>query len=167
MSIKQLTSNYTAYNLWANELVVDWLRTIDAGLLYKTTPSSYDSLDYTLQHILRVQGYWMKFITGADHLNHNWDVREREVANIMEELLANSVAMKNQILAYSETELLQVLHLDTAWAKNALPRYEYIMHAVNHNTYHRGQVITMARSLGITQGVVNTDYNIFNTIEKD
>ncbi len=30
------------------------------------------------------------------------------------------------------------------------PRYEIIHHGLNHSTYHRGQIVTIARNLGIT-----------------
>jgi len=35
------------------------------------------------------------------------------------------------------------------------------MHVINHGTYHRGQIITMARSLGVTHGIPKTDYNLY------
>ena len=162
MSIQKLMANYAAFNAWANERIVTWLRTLDTALLYQSTPSSYTSIDYTLQHILRTQRYWLLFISEENTSNVNWSVREGEVENIMSELIAVSEEMKNRCSAFSESDLLKVLHLRSAWAQNDLPRYEYIQHIINHSTFHRGQIITMARCIGITEGVVNTDYNFFN-----
>src|SRR4051812_14865111 len=119
-------TNYAAYNLWSNEVLVDWLCNADVDILYQNTPSSYDSIDHTLQHMLRVQGYWLKFITGGDHLNHSWDVRHKEVENIMKELVESSISLRNHCSAFTEGELQQMLHLNTAWARNDLSRYEYI-----------------------------------------
>ena len=48
-------------------------------------------------------------------------------------------------------------------AKNDFNRYDYILHIINHSTFHRGQIVTMSRAIGITDGIVNTDYNMFNT----
>lgn len=163
MSLSKLVPNYTSFNAWANLNMVTWLQSIDRELLYTPAVSSFTSIDYTLQHILRTQRFWYTFITEQDTSTLNWAVREKEVEHIMQELLALSDEMKNTFANYSENELLQILHLDTPWANNSLSRYEYIVHVVNHSTFHRGQIVTMARSLGITSGVPNTDYNIFNT----
>lgn len=163
MSISKLVSNYTSFNAWANLNMVTWLQSIDEELLYAPLLSSFTSIDYTLQHILRTQRFWFTFITQQDITQLNWTVREKEVQLVMQELVLLSDEMKNRFANYSENELLQILHLNTPWATNDLSRYEYMVHVVNHSTFHRGQIVTMARSLGIISGVPNTDYNIFNT----
>jgi uncharacterized damage-inducible protein DinB len=143
--------------------MVTWLQSIDEELLYAPLLSSFTSIDYTLQHIFRTQRFWYTFITQQDITQLNWTVREKEVQLVMQELVLLSDEMKNRFANYSENELLQILHLNTPWATNDLSRYEYMVHVVDHSTFHRGQIVTMARSLGITTGVPNTDYNIFNT----
>jgi uncharacterized damage-inducible protein DinB len=164
MSLKNLISNYAAFNEWANTEIVTWLKTLDKELLYKKTASSYPSIDYTLQHILRGQKFWFLFITGQDTSNFNWSVYEGEVERIMEDLLTSSSAMKQTYSTFSEQELLEVLNLEVPWAKNSRSRYDYIVHIINHGSFHRGQIVTMARSIGVTEGIVNTDYNIFNCL---
>ncbi len=164
MGIKKLVDNYTAYNLWANTAIVQWLEKMDTQLLYQSTPSSFTNIDYTLQHILRTQKYWLRFVTGKSYTNFDWSVREKQVEQILKELIESSEAMVKETSILSEEDLELELTLDSAWAKNKLSRYEYIIHAINHSTYHRGQVITMARTIGITENVPNTDYNMFNTL---
>lgn len=164
MSLVKLISNYTNFNEWANHNIVDWLNPLDKSLLYQKTPSSFNSIDYTLQHLLRAQNFWTLFITEKDFSKFNWAAREGEVQTILSELLVSCYQMKIDFGNFTDEELNHVLHLKTKWAKNNLARYEYIVHVINHSTYHRGQIITMARSLGITENVPNTDYNMFNCI---
>lgn len=166
MGLNKFIANYSAFNEWANSEIVRWLKGIDKELLYQKTPSSFSSIDYTLQHILRTQLYWLLFISEEDTSRLNWDVRENEIENILEELLIVSTKMKDKFSSFSEDELDTILNLDTPWAKNNLSRYEYIVHIVNHSSFHRGQIITMARCLGIKEGIVNTDYNRFNAREQ-
>ncbi len=161
MSLNKFIANYSAFNDWANNEIVRWLKGIDRVLLYQKTPSSFASMDYTLQHILRTQTYWLAFITNQDTSQLNWNVRENDVENILEELLIVSEKMKVSFSSFSEEDLETILHLDTEWAKNDLSRYEYIVHIINHGSFHRGQIITMARCIGIKEGIVNTDYNIY------
>lgn len=163
MSLSKLMSNYAAYNAWANERMVNWLRTLDTDILYKQTPSSFPSIDLTLQHILRAQKFWFTFISGADTSNFNWGVRENEVEKILDELIEVSDKMKQGFGNFTEVQLQEVLHLQMKWANNNLPRYEYMQHVLNHSAYHRGQIVTMARTLGIEKGIMNMDYNMFNT----
>lgn len=163
MSLHKLIGQYASFNEWANHKIVGWLSGVDHDLLYKETPSSYTSIDYTLQHILRTQRFWMLFIGEENTSGFNWSVREREVDNILSELKFVSTEMKEKFCAYTEEELKMVLHFSMPWATNDLSRYEYILHIINHGTFHRGQIVTMARTLGITEGIVNTDYNMFRT----
>jgi uncharacterized damage-inducible protein DinB len=167
MSICKLISNYSSYNEWANNEIVVWLKGLDKELLYQKTPSSFDSIDHTLQHILRVQKFWLAFISEEDISNFNWTLREGEVEKILDELVTVSNQMKIKFSSFTEAELLHDLYLDRPWAKTTMNRYEYMLHSINHTTYHRGQLITQSRCLGITNGIVNTDYVFFtlkNTI---
>ncbi len=163
MSLSKLIGNYASFNEWANHRIVGWLSNIDHDFLYKQTPSSYTSIDYTLQHILRTQRFWILFIGEEATAGFNWSVREKEVDGILSELKVVSTEMKEKFFSFSEEELLTTLHFDMPWAKNNLSRYEYIVHIINHGTFHRGQIVTMARTIGITEGIVNTDYNMFRT----
>jgi uncharacterized damage-inducible protein DinB len=164
MSLTKLIANYAAFNEWANHKVVDWLGQLDTVLLYQETPSSFTSIDYTLQHILRTQRFWLLFIGEQDTTGFNWAVREREAELVLRELKTVSTQMKAEFSGFTEADLLKILHYDMPWAKNDLSRYEYIVHIINHGTFHRGQIITMARAIGISEGIVNTDYNMFNSL---
>jgi uncharacterized damage-inducible protein DinB len=162
MSIKNLVGNYASFNYWANKKLVDWLSTSPLEKLYTQVPSSFTSIDYTLQHILRTQRFWLAFINERDTSGVNWAIRENEADKIMKELVEVSAEMKDTFSVFTNDQLEELLRLDMPWAKNRLSRYEYIVHIVNHGTFHRGQIITMARSIGLTEGVVNTDYNMFH-----
>jgi uncharacterized damage-inducible protein DinB len=163
MSLQKLIHNYTTFNSWANIKFVDWLQTIDEELLYKQIPSSFTGIDNTIQHILRIQKFWSVFISLKDVSNFDWSVKENQAKKNLIELKNQSVDMENLFLKYTNNELTEEIELNMSWSKNKLSRYEYIIHVINHSTYHRGQVITIARGLGITQNIPATDYNFFNS----
>jgi uncharacterized damage-inducible protein DinB len=163
MSLQKLIRNYATFNSWANIKFADWLQTIDEGLLYKQIPSSFNSIDNTIQHILRVQKFWTVFISLRDVSNFDWSVKENQAKKNLIELKNQSVDMENLFLAYSNNELTEEIALNMSWAKNKLSRYEYMIHVINHSTYHRGQVVTIARGLEITENIPATDYNFFHS----
>lgn len=162
MGLKQLISGYSSYNAWANHRIVVWLRGLDEAMLYKEIPSSFTSIDHTVQHILRVQKFWTAFILERDVSDFDWSVFEKEAGRILAELNTQSRQMSEAIMAFTEPELTKKLKLEMPWTRNELYRYEYVMHAINHSTYHRGQIITMARVLGITENIPSTEYSQFH-----
>ncbi len=162
MSLQKLIANYGNFNYWANKELTDWLKSQDNTLLSAQLPSSFPSIDYTLQHMLRTQRFWLAFITEQDLSGFSWKPYDNRAETITNELVEQSAEMKTAFAAFKEEDLLKVLHLDMPWAKNERCRYDYIIHVVNHSTFHRGQIVTMARSLGITGNIPATDYNIYN-----
>lgn len=164
MILQKLINNYAAYNTWANQTFVSWLKTLNKNIITQHTPSSFPTIDLTLQHILRTQKFWHLFVLQRDIQNFNWAVRPNEELVIMEELLENSTLIAQDFKKFDENDLQEILHLNMPWAKNNLSRYEYIVHLINHGTFHRGQIVTMARNLGVTTGIPPTDYNIFNCL---
>lgn len=45
------------------------------------------------------------------------------------------------------------------------PVYEILTHLLNHGTYHRGQVVTMLRQVGVDK-IPQTDYILFSRTNK-
>lgn len=164
--MKSFLENLTRFNLWANQRIVQWLTPLEDEKLCQPALSSFSSIDYTLQHILRAERFWYAFIRQDDLKHFSWAVREGEVRLVMQDLLLQSEALLEYTLRVSDADLHQTLHPDTPWAKNNLPRYEYFVHVVNHGSFHRGQIVTIARQIGLTDGIPNTDYNIYNTLAR-
>lgn len=162
MALKQLISHYTEFNLWSNTRIIDWLKTIDNNIITESISSSFPSIDFTLQHIARTQKFWLAFITQQDLSQLTWNNGSPSLNDTYTTIIEQSVDMVHTFSQFSEGELLEKLHLSMPWAQNNQPRYEYIVHIVNHGTFHRGQIVSMARILGIQTGIPATDYNIFN-----
>lgn len=161
MSLHQLINSNLAYNTWANERIAQWLSTIDESMLYANADSSYNSIDLTVQHIHCVERYWSAFIHEEDIVNFDWSVFEKQAAQNLSNLSEQSLLMKQSMGNFDESQLNKILPLDTPWSKNNQARFHYIFHMLNHSTYHRGQIVTIARQLGVTEGIPGTDYNAF------
>ena len=63
----------------------------------------------------------------------------------MTNLLAGSQRLVDTCEAYLEEDLLQQLPSTDM----IQPRYEYILQVINHNSYHRRQIVTMSLALEI------------------
>jgi uncharacterized damage-inducible protein DinB len=157
MDIQQVITNYVNYNYWANETLINWLKAIDRKLLYEKTPSSFPGIDLTMQHMIHSQNFWLAVLTRKDYMNLDERIRVNEADWTMGELISSSRRMIDTYSAYSEVELLEQVQTPD----NFQSRFEFIFHGVGHGAYHRGQIVTMARALGVTTGIPTTDYDVY------
>lgn len=161
MSLQKLMNNYAAYNLWANQTMVGWLKTKPAESFVKEVPSSFSSILKTLNHILAAQEFWQTVTSGDIAVQGRYHATDLKMDEITNELIEQSKRMLNSIQQFTEDDLLEKVYLDTPWVKGEMPRYEFLQHVFNHSTYHRGQVVTIGRNIDLTDAPM-TDYNFFN-----
>ena len=157
MLLKKIISRYTQYNLWANQILTGWLKTLNRDLLYKQTPSSFNSIDLTLQHMIHAQNFWLTVLAREDFTKLDETLKVNAADIVMNELLAGSQRMLDTFTMYTQEDLSEQVSNDVTTQS----RYEFIIHAFNHNTHHRGQIITMSRCLGVENNIPNTDYDTF------
>jgi uncharacterized damage-inducible protein DinB len=163
MSLKRIMANYAAYNLWVNQQFVNWLTTKSDELLCKDVPSSYSSIIKTLNHIWETEQYWFSIIaeTALPERNENADLGKNE---IFEGLLNTSAKLSEFISSLSDEQLYKTIKIENPWFHCELPISDYLLQVVNHGTYHRGQIVTIGRSIGMTDAS-NTDYNFYNVVK--
>src|SRR5882762_4071334 len=157
MHLQNLTTRLLRYNLWANERLTSLLTTIDRNALYEKTGSSFGTIDRTLQHMLEAQIYWHAIVAKGQINEFNESVKENAVDEIMADLVASSQQLVNDLSLLNEQQLIESIQV----SDSTQSRYEYILHVGNHSSYHRGQLVTMCRALGITAEIPVTDYDAY------
>ncbi len=162
MSLQKLMNTYADYNLWANKTLIAWLKTKPNELLNKEVSSSFPSIIKTFAHLWDTERFWILVLKGA---NPSWKSFEGANEEIESGLLKQSEDFSNYVHTLTESDMLEDCSLDTPWAKGQLPKYEFIQHCFNHGAYHRGQIISIGRTLGLTDAP-NTDYNYYNMMRK-
>lgn len=157
MTIKNIILDFTKYNHWANETLTDWLKSIDSKLIYQEFKSSFSSIDLTLQHMKSAQNFWDAVLGNKNLDSLDEEVKINSIEHVIDELKQGSQDLISFVISLSDNELLAMVS-SPAMTKT---RYEFIIHLVNHNSYHRGQIITICRSLDITENIPNTDYDSY------
>lgn len=161
-AIVQAMRNYSDYNFWANKTLVSWLKTKAPELMHQEVASSFPSIHKTLLHIWQTQQYWYSVIskTASDQV---------EFTGTTAELFDGFVAHSEQLAVYiremTAESLVGTTLVQSPWFECNFGNFEYLIHCINHGTYHRGQVITIGRNLGFTDAPM-TDYNYFNVFGK-
>lgn len=134
-----------------------WLNTLDRSLLYQAVLSSFGSIALTMEHMHLAQRHWLNIITRGKFLAPDDTNRSYQVERVIDDLLAGSELMIDTYVQFSETDLLDQLNRNDMEQS----RYEYIVHSINHNSYHRGQIVTISRGLGVVDNIPETDYDAF------
>jgi uncharacterized damage-inducible protein DinB len=160
VTITSLIHDYVNYNHWANATLITWLRIKPEHTMDKPIPSSFPSIKLTLLHIWEAEEFWLSVIKeepAPTPLRVSFDGTVDDVFN---GLTDSSELFKAFVNSLTAEELQEDVQLVSPWAESNSPRIEFIMHCMNHGTYHRGQIVTIARNLGFTDAPM-TDFNFY------
>ncbi len=155
--MKELLLSYVKFNLWANDRIVEVLKN-NPEALDKEIISSFNSIHKTLFHLWDAETIWYKRLNGESMktwpskgytgTNEEFYKAFREQSELFIKLVENMPDERfSEIVNYTNTKGISF----TAAVS------EMIMHAMNHATFHRGQIVTMLRNAGVTE-LPSTDY---------
>jgi uncharacterized damage-inducible protein DinB len=140
------------YNLWANGEFIQYFKTQDADLLETGVASSFPSIQKTLMHIWDAQDIWYQRLKGrrpSQFLSSTWQGTFEELCH---GLMQSSLDHVDLVKAYNAETLEEALDYHTmSYGPQKSRRFEILLHVFNHSMYHRGQCVTMARSLGMSR----------------
>lgn len=149
--------NYTlqkhlAYNLWANSKFVEILKNIPDELFEKEVPSSFPTLKKTVCHIWDAESIWLSRINGVSPSVWPSQTFNGTKEQCLDGFLDNSKKLADFFAAKDNTFCEQTIAFKTMHGDDASETVEgIIFHVVNHGSFHRGQLVTMMRTLGVPQ----------------
>ena len=151
--MKELLTYYCRYNIWANEKLADFFSDKSEELLAQFVENSFPSIRKTVLHILSAERSWLARLQQDVDNNKLLLDEYASTKDIFDQLLATSNSfltfIENQTEDYLNQNLTYNTWNGTAWN---MPPKTMIHHCMNHSTYHRGQLITLARQLGMKEG---------------
>lgn len=162
--MKQLLQQYAAYNLWANQRITGILINLEEAQLHREIVSSFTSIYKTATHAWGAEYIWylrMLQLPMNDLLPSRFTGTVTELSN---EILQQSGLWREWIDTVTEDGLLAELpYTNLAGDKFEQPVYLLLQHVFNHNTFHRGQLVTMFRQVGVTK-IPSTDFVTFTRL---
>jgi uncharacterized damage-inducible protein DinB len=157
-TLDTLMRDYVIYNLWANKTLTDWLKEKPLELLEREVASSFPSIRKTIAHILNTQKFWLSVI---QRQSAPQEASEQQTTHeLFDELVDHSLEFSNFVETLTSDEFHETVEFSSPWVESEQPRLEFILHSMNHGTYHRGQIVTIGRNLGFTDAPM-TDYNFY------
>jgi uncharacterized damage-inducible protein DinB len=146
----QEISQLVAFNRWANERFFEALSQLPAELYGRDLRSSHGGIHGTLAHLITAERGWLYRWQGKSEssmaaIGHMHSLAE------LRAFWENICAEMSQFLASLDDQKLQAMLSTTARTGSyTMPYWQMIQHVVDHSSYHRGQIVTMLRQLGVT-----------------
>lgn len=154
----QLLQSYAAYNYWANKTMTDAILEMDEQLHQQIIKSSFPNLYATVLHLWDAESIWWQRMEGHVQLL----IPSREFNPTMKEAVNG---LLNQSLKWNNwLNSCTIENLQKEFAYNNMKgdaftscMWQMVHHLFNHGTYHRGQLVSMMRELGVTE-ISSTDF---------
>jgi uncharacterized damage-inducible protein DinB len=147
------------FNMWANKKLIGQLKPMKKEILTKEFGGSFPSLRLTTLHLLQADWRWLQRWNGVPIAVVPEEWQETDVPGIISLWLPIQEKMINRVDELSGQEDLPIKLTTAKGDTFVLPFTDTVTHAVNHGTYHRGQLVNMLRMAG--EKPVNTDYFLF------
>lgn len=150
MNLEILLKDYCQYNEWANSRMIEWLKNKAMDVMETPVASSFPSLRASLLHIWAAEDIWLNRLKGMSPNTLLSESFEGLNVQIFEHLLQNSALFANFVQRQSDDFFINTCVYKHTGGRN-FEQYnsEIILHCMQHSTYHRGQIVTIARQVGL------------------
>ncbi|RYY39210.1 MAG: DUF1572 domain-containing protein [Chitinophagaceae bacterium] len=164
--MKELLVSYAQYNAWANEQLLPVLRPLPAAQLESQLASSFPSLRQTILHMADASSIWWqrlqlqeKILRPSDSFDGDTEALLQLVTKLDQQWLKFVQKAGEHVLTH------EFIYVDLKKQSHKSVTAQVLQHLFNHNTYHRGQLVTMLRQLGVTS-IPATDYIMWTRTRK-
>jgi uncharacterized damage-inducible protein DinB len=148
------------YNCWARRRILTVAGTLASDDFIRPMGNSFSSIRDTLAHILGAEWIWLE----------RWQGRSpRALLDAATFPTVQSLESRWETVEHDQMQFIkaltpQGLGEELAYINQKGQRYSYLLwqqlvHVVNHSSYHRGQVTTLLRQLGVE--AVSTDFLVY------
>lgn len=160
--MKELLLQYANYNIWANKLMIDAMLKLEEAQVDREIISSFPSLRKTVYHTWSGEFVWVQRLQQVAQPVWLAGTYTGSFAEACQDWQRVSGALAEQVNSYKDELALQQLvpYHDLKGNPHATRVCDMLNHVFNHSTYHRGQLVTMLRQLGVSE-IPNTDLIAF------
>lgn len=156
--MKELLQQLALYNIWANQQLLDLICKLPEEQLQKELPSSFPSIHRTLLHMLDAESIWWQRMRLQENTIAPSATFNGTTIELAQQLLQQNRLWESWVLAATPAALDHVFMFYNSKREHfKQPIFQMITHVFNHGTYHRGQLVTMLRQLGVTK-IPQTDF---------
>jgi len=148
------------YNRWANLRLIDVTTELDGAKFTKTIMSSFPSVQQTWTHIIWAEELWLNRWQGRSFvrkLDPNDYPTIVQIKQKIEDLSAAQIQFINDLNPEDENQ--KISYKNFHGEKMTYTLRQMVQHKTMHSAYHRGQLVTFFRQLGVKP--LSTDYLVY------
>jgi uncharacterized damage-inducible protein DinB len=145
------------YNYWARDRQLEACSKLSEQDFLRSMGNSFTSVQNTLGHLLGAEWIWHERLRGHSPRSlPAWLEDVRTVEAIRQRWRQVEIDMRDYLGGLTADWLVQSLtYVNLAGQTWTYEIWQVLLHLVNHQTYHRGQVTTMLRQLGATSPAID------------
>jgi uncharacterized damage-inducible protein DinB len=160
--MKELLMQYAAYNVWANQKLCEMILSLPAEVQQRELPSSFASLHKTILHMWDAESMWWQRLKLQENVVRPSDNFSGTTDDAIQSLLQQCRQWEAWTASATDMALQHVFsYYNTKREQFKQPTYQVLLHMMNHDTYHRGQLVNMLRQLG-QQKIPQTDFIVWS-----
>ena len=160
--MKETLAPYASYNLWANRLMTDAVLQLPEVDQHQVVPSSFPSLYTTILHLWDAESIWWQRLKLHERLVIPSEAFNPTIQEAVNGLINQSVQWEEWVNQANDMQLRHVFAYQNSRREQfKQPVAQMLQHVFNHGTYHRGQLVTIMRTLGHTR-IPATDYILWS-----
>ena len=156
-----------AYNIWANQRLVDVILALPEEKQHAEMPGSFKSLHLTILHMWDAESIWWQRMKLHERLvipSENFNGSTRDVVN---GLMSQSRLWEGWVSNVSDHMLDHVFEYRNIKKEQVkMKTWQMLSHVFNHSTYHRGQLVNMLRQSGVEK-IPQTDFSLWVRMKKN
>lgn len=160
--MKELLKQMAAYNIWANQKLIDLILSLPEEKQKQDLPSSFKSLIQTMLHMLDAESIWWQRLKLSERITRPSENFKGSMKDIADSLLIQNKQWEDWVNNASDMALEHVFqYFNVKKESFKQPIYQMLLHVFNHGTYHRGQLVNMLRQLGVEK-IPATDFIVWS-----
>ena len=141
------------YHYWARDRALAATAALTPAQFLEARGNSFGSVRDTLAHILGADTVWLERWRGGAPKGLPPADRFADHAQLSAAWRAHEAELRRFVLAQDQAGVERKITYRTfAGQEMTMPLWQMVQHVVNHGTYHRGQVTTLLRQMGVAPG---------------
>ncbi|WP_029191672.1 DinB family protein [Paenibacillus elgii] len=153
------------YHAWATQTLLGRIKELPSSVLQQKVNTSFATIGEAFAHIYAIDKCWLQVLSGTSMpkaLEECLPLQQETFRYSVDEFANAFSELAEEYRAWfrNQDDLEQIIVLENPYAGPRNTRLsEIVLQAVNHGTYHRGNISTMLRQLGHASTM--NDYSLF------
>ncbi|MGZ5190465.1 MAG: DinB family protein [Flavisolibacter sp.] len=160
--MKELLLQLSTFNIWANQLLLNAIAQLPEEKQKQEVISSFTSLYNTVLHMWNAESIWWQRMKLQERIIVPGETFKGDMKDLGSSLLQQN-RMWNEWISNAQehhlTHVFQYWNIKRDQFKQ--PIYQMLIHVFNHGTYHRGQLVTLLRQVGVEK-IPQTDFIVWS-----